>query len=587
MSRLLSAFLAELRRRRVLRSLSLYAGGAWIVISLCDVALPFVDAPTWVMDLVIWAALSGLPIAGILSWFWQVVPDASSASIRAPRAKAPWDVALIAVLLSALTVSVYLNLTGSAAPEKDSRRPQVKSLAVLPFSDLSPLGDQRFLVDGLAEELLNILTRNPEVQAVGRTSSFSFKTQDLAIPEIARQLDVAYLVEGSVRRDGDRVRVSVKLVSGRDGYQLWGNTYDDTFDSLFEIQRRIARRIAAALDVGILSGNGPILTTSTQAYVAYLQASDLARQGSADTLEQAAALFEQSVALDPGYAPAWSRLASVYGNLAGQGHRDYDGTFSLARQAAERAISEGPEYAGGYVQLAWIEHRHAGNLPAAAEAMQQALVLDSHNVSTLRGAATLLLQLGRVSEAVRVLEHCARRSPLDPQVLFNLGVAQKYAGDFDGSMKSFDTVLSLSPDYNGVGYQAAEVHLLQGRSAEARALFETLPGYRGTVGQALTSFQLGNREASDAALDALKQGWGEIWPGTIADVHAYRGELDEAFAWLEKDVAQFGAAGWGELKLQRLLDNLKSDPRWFALLERVNASDRQLDAIDLNVASLN
>ena len=587
MQRRVQRWLAELRRRRVLRSLSLYAGLAWLVIGIGDIAFPLFGAPPWLLEAVIWGALFGLPCAGLAAWFWQLVPenDEPRAPTDTASRKLPWDVVLFASLLAALAVSVTLNLSDPRLAEAPARLATPTSLAVLPFADLSEGQSQRYLADGLAEELLTVLARHTTLPVAARTSSFVFRDQTIGVPAIAAQLGVSHVLEGSVRRENDDLRVDVQLIDGHTGFRLWNNRYDATIDRLLVVQEQIAQRIVGALEAGVLD-TSQRQHAAPAAYIAYLRASELARQGSGAALAEAAAQFEQALALDPSFAPAWARLANVYANLGGQGHEDYADAFTRSRQAAQRAVEADPAHPGGYVQLAWVAHRHEGDLEAAASAMQRALALEPASVSTLRAAAVLLLQLGKVEDAIRLLESCARRSPLDPRGFFNLGVAQKYADDLDAARRSFERVLKLSPNYNGVQFQLGELHLLRGETDQAAALLNDLPGFRGPFGRALTAHARGDSAGADLALTELIEGWGDTWPSTIADVFAFRGETTAAFEWLDKDIEKFGAAGWGELKLSRLLDNLKRDPRWFALLERVGASESRLNAITLDLTGL-
>ena len=571
--------LNELRRRRVLRALSIYAGAAWLLIGVCDIALPMFNAPDWMMRTLIWAALAGLPVTALVSWFFDITPIRPEQDSTAR--KRPWDVVVIAVLLTALGVSIFFNL---ARPESVGELPPA-SVAVMPFTDRSADQDHAFFGDGLAEELLNLLTQNPALQVAARTSSFSFRDTKLPVTDVARQLQVAYVLEGSVRRDNEKLRVSAQLISGRDGYHVWSETYDEAFNDVFSIQEKIALQIAAALEAGAL-GARHVRRTDPNAYLSYLRASHLARTGTPESMQQALELFEQTLAVDPEYAPAWSRLSSVYGSLASRGHMDYESGFEAAKHAARRAIEASADHADGFVQLAWIAHRYEGNLAAAAQHMQQALSLEPRSVSGLQSAAVLMLQLGQIDDAIAVLEHCAKRSPLDAKGHFNLGVARKYGDRLNAALQSFQTVTKLNPDYDGVIFQLAETLLLMDRPDDALANFEQLEGFRRPYGRALVEHARGNSDASNAALAQLIDGWGDDWPGTVADVHAFRGELDPAFEWLELDFQKFGAAGWGELKLQRLLDNLKGDSRWHELLERAGATDEQLAALAIDVSSL-
>ena len=324
--------------------------------------------------------------------------------------------------------------------------------------------------------------------------------------------------------------------------------------------------------------------TDPEAYAYFLQAKYQTRQGSPESLEQAEALFQETLAIDPEYAPAWAGLASTYTNLAGQGLRDWDEGFEAARDAAQRAVDVDPGYAGGHLQLAWLSHRYDGDLGAAIEHLHEALELAPGNPSILRAAAGLLLQLGRADDAIEVLEYYADRSPVEPSAFYNLGVAYAYANALKKAERAFRRVLELSKGYGGATYYLGETLLLTDQPEEALRVWENLEGFNLVKGRALAYFALGRQQESDAALDELIAGWGEQMPTIVVDVRAYRGELDEAFEWLEKDFEKFGPAGWGELKQQRLNDNLRADPRWTDFVERAGVSDKQLSAYEFEVA---
>lgn len=491
------------------------------------------------------------------------------------------------LVLAALVQTVIERLLDNRLTGDDSQlsvsETEPRSIAVLPFVDMTAAQDQAYFGDGLAEELINLLVRNPALRVAARTSSFSFRNSSLPAQEIAQQLHVKHVVEGSVRRDGDRVRITAQLVSADRGYHVWSETFNESFGDIFSIQDRISKQIAATLEVSVLGDRAESTRTDPQVYDLFLKAKHSAREGSRESLEQAVAYLEEALAIDTNYAPGWAELSNVYCNLAGQGHWDWDDGFAAGREAANRAVSLNPEYSGGYRQLAWIAHRYDGDLPVAMQHMQKALDIESASVSLLRYAAVLLLQFGRVGKAIDVLEYCAVRSPTDPRGFYNLGVAYKYGDKLEDAERSFRNVLELSSVYNGAKSQLGEVLFLLGRPQEAMQYWGELEGHRLVKGRALVGYAMQQQEESDAALAELIAGWGEEWPTTVVEVYAYRGQLDEAFAWLEKDYEKFGAAGWGELKLQRLLDNMKGGPRWIALLERTGVTDEQLSKYDLNI----
>ncbi len=484
-------------------------------------------------------------------------------------------VALVAAMMQ------FSGRDDSQLPRAKSNAPQnpvfqSQAIAVLPFVDLTAAQDHAFFGDGLADELIILLGRNPSLRVVARTSSFSFRDTQTPINEIAELLGVDHVIEGSVRQDGDRFRITAQLVSGEDGYRVWSEIFNEPMDEIFAVQDRISQAVAAVLEVSVLDAQETATRTNPVTYSLYLQARYEMRQGSREALESAADYLVEALTLDDSYAPGWTVLANVYSNLAGQGHWDWDEGFDAAANAARRAIEADPGYPGGFERLAWVAHRHQGDMGAAFENMQFALDLNASSTGTLRSAAVLLLQVGQVDNAIKLLEFCARRSPLDPSGLYNLGVAYVYAGRWQEGNRLFRQILDSNPNYNGAEYQIATTMLLMGQAEASLEWWERLQEHRPLMGKAMAYHDMGRLEESDDALQELISGWGEQWPDTVASVHAFRGDLNGAFEYLQKDFEKFGAAGWGEIKLQPLLRSLHEDPRWQQILAQAGATQEQL-----------
>ncbi len=583
-------FFAEIRRRNVHRVAVGYLAASWLLVQILETVFPIYDLDEAGIRWVILALLIGFVPALALAWAFEWSPGGlrSQAEIdRDPEARQTAGRAADRVIIGVLAVAVlYFSVDRFLlGPIGHVAGPVTKSIAVLPFDDLTASQDQAYFADGLAEELLNLLARNPALKVAARTSSFSFRGASLPVAEIASRLNVAYLLEGSVRRSGERVRVTAQLIDAADGFHVWSETYDEPFSDIFSIQDRISSQIAGALQVTMLDDRLKPREADPEAYKLFLQARYLGRQGSAESLGQAAALLDQGLAIDAAYAPAWSTLSAVYANLAGQTDVAYDEYYRKARDAALRAVDADPTYEGGYMQLAWIAQWYEGDLEAAVDYSNRVLQMNPTDAAALGNAGVLLIHLGRLDDAIAVQEYSAERSPVDPTAFFNLGLVYKYADRLADAERSFRKVMQLSPDYETVHYQLGLTLLLANRIDEALELFrDSTGGYYHYTGLALAYHALGRRQESDAALERLVDGWGDTWPSLVVHVHAYRGEIDRAFAWLEKEYEKFGPAGWGEWKYQRLFDNLRHDPRWATFLERVGVSDAQLARYRLDIA---
>ncbi|MEM1437969.1 MAG: tetratricopeptide repeat protein [Pseudomonadota bacterium] len=576
--------LTELRRRNVHRAALAYIAGCWLLVQLAQTMSEIYEFDPAIIRWLITAMLIGFVPAMIASWVFewrggQMLKQSEADSVPTSAASSrALDRVIIAVLAAAVLV---FSLDKFLGDETLSPSPtDFQTLAVLPFDDMTASQDQSWFADGLAEELLNVLASNDAIRVVARTSSFSFRGRDDSAQVIGRELGVGHLLQGSVRRDGDAMRVTVQLIDVATGFSIWSETYDDDWQSVFDVQDRIAARIAGQLQVRALSGRQSP-RAKPEAYALYLKGRFAAQQGGQEQLERAATYLRESAEIDPEFAPTWASLSAVYGNLAGQSLRPREETFALARAAAEQAVEVDPEYWGGYSQLAWIAHRYDGDLGSAVSDMQRAIDRGSGGVPLYGRVAVLLLQLGRLEEAIKALEYCAERSPVSPTAHYNLGMAYKYANRLEAAERSFRRTLTLNTEYRSARYSLGEVLLLLGRVEDAQRAWSVDDYVSTQMGRVVTTFELDGEDAGLAALESFTVRWGDTWPSTVADVHAWRGDLDSAFEWIEKDIEKYGSAGWGELRLNRFFDSLHEDPRWPRLLERMGVSDEQLAAYTL------
>jgi TolB-like protein/DNA-binding winged helix-turn-helix (wHTH) protein/Tfp pilus assembly protein PilF len=509
----------------------------------------------------------------------QALPAAApaSASTRLPPvSRRDWRgvVAFTLVLILALYAIDRLLLSPVVVP------PQ-RSIAVLPFDNLSAQPEQDYFADGLSEELMSLLTRIPELRVAARGSSFAFRGQSLDTREVAERLQVAHLLTGSVRRLGNRVRVTAQLVDAGQGYQLWSATYDRTLDDIFAIQEEIATEVVAQLSLRLLDGAPRARETEPQAYTLYLQARHVAEQHTAAGMHQAVGLYRQALAIDPAYLPAWNELAGVYANLAGIGELERDEAFRLAREAAHRALAVDADYAPALDRLGWLALYQDNDLVEAARLYGRALRLEPNNATIRSNAAVLAIGLGRLPRAIEMLEDGARRDPISAIAHSNLASAYYLAGRLDAAAASLDKTLTLSPDYTGARYRLARIRLLQGDVAAAQTATESEPLPAGRLlGLALVHHALGDEDASESALQELLAMWGDRAAGNVAEAYAWRGEVDLAFHWLTRELQVNGASGFLEYRWNPMLEPLHRDPRWTGLLRRAGFDDVSLAAID-------
>jgi TolB-like protein len=443
--------------------------------------------------------------------------------------------------------------------------------------------DQEYFSDGISEELLNLLAKIPQLQVTARTSSFAFKGKETGIPEIARTLHVAHVLEGSVRKAGNSVRITAQLIQAGTDTHLWSQTYDRKLDDIFAIQDEIAADVVKQLKVTLLGAAPKARTTDPEAYALYLQAVQLGRQFTAEAFQQSDALYRKVLAIDPRYAPAWYGLARNFGNETGQGLLPGKEGFAQAREAAVKAVAIDPDYAPAHAQLGWIALYGDNDLAGAALYLKRALAIDPADLSVLTTSATLLQSLGRLDEVLALEEAAVRRDPVNVTTLFNLGYHQRMAGRFDAAIASFRTVLSLSPSNGGAHCQLGVALLLKGdaKGALAEIEQETSEIYK-MIGLPMAYHALGRKADSDAALAALIAKYEKDGPSNIASVYAFRGEADQAFEWLDKAV-EYGDGGLGEIVTDNLFDEIHADPRWLAFLRKIGKAPEQLAKIEFKV----
>ena len=440
----------------------------------------------------------------------------------------------------------------------------------------------RFSLMAFQEELLNLLSKVPQLQVAARTSSFSFKGKPIEIPEIARKLHVANVLEGSVRKSGDQLRITAKLIRAAEGYNLWSETYDRKLDDIFKIQDEIAGEVVKQLKVTLLGAKPTVRETDPKAYTLYLQAVQIGRQGTPEAFTQSDALYRQVLEIDPRYAPAWHELARNFLNKANVGLLPNSEGYARAREAEEKALALDPNYAPAHSGLGRIAMSN-NDFVSAAKHFERALALDPNDLIVLGNSAVFLQSLGRLQEGLALQEAIVRRDPVNVKALYNLGNDQLRMGQFDAAIASYRSVLSLSPGYGLAHYQICEAMLLKGDAPAALAEIEQEKSevWR-LIGLPMAYHALGRKTESDAALATLiakDEKWG---PYNIAYVYAFRGDADKAFEWLDKAV-QYQDPGLSHIAVENLFDKIHSDPRWLPFLRKIGRAPEQLAKIQFKV----
>jgi TolB-like protein/Flp pilus assembly protein TadD len=500
------SLLAELRRRNVIRMAGLYLVGAWLITQVAGTVLPMFGAPEWVARSVVLLLVIGFVPALVFAWVFELTPEGIKredevppAQSLAPRTAKRMDRLLLVALLLALgyfavdkfvlapgreaatTSLANASLETAAAPAVGAASPETpaapaidaKSIAVLAFADLSQAQDQAYFSDGVAEEILNALAKIDDLKVAGRTSSFYFKGRNESLAAIGSTLGVAHVLEGSVRKQGERLRISAKLLRVSDGVEMWADTFDGTDADIFALQESIAQQVTGQLKVALKAGPGAALvdtgTTNPVAYALYLRASDSFTRRAASEFLNAINLLEEAVALDPDFARAWSRLGALHVLTPDYLNIENRIAEEAAIASAKRALALQPNLAEPHAVLGQI-HSQALRFREARAEYEQALAIDANDLTANLWYAIELGNTGyQRAKAVR-LERLLELDPLLPNALNHYADVLTIKGDLDGARKNLERAAELGAANGDIFLWS--VSLGQGRRAEARAELE-------------------------------------------------------------------------------------------------------------------
>ena len=587
------SFLNELKRRDVFRVGIAYLAVSWLILQVTDTVVPILELPAWVMRFILLLLLIGFPVALALAWVYEITPegvrktedDQPTTRPAAPRQRLN---RLIIVSLLAVVVILIVDRTHVGQGSEDSNVAgaddsvstaptvapiPVPRIAVLPFTNVSADPEQEYFSDGMTDELISLLTRVPGLSVAARTSTFSFKGEKVDIPTIAAALQATHILEGSVRKSGDRIRISLQLTPADYGFTTWGQTYERTLDDVFAVQTEIAESVVDALQVTLRANPLHLQETTPEAYNLYLKARYFDNLKGAENWQKAISHYQQALAIDPDYAPAWAGLSIVYRYQANVGLRDLDAGMQLARDAAQTALELDENLAIAWSNLAQIEMLHRRDWDAALQATGKALQLEPGNAEVLNHAATVELILGDMDKAIALLKSSIDLDPLRQSPHNGLGLALMDAGRFAEAQAAFEQLQTLNPDYPWVTINMARLKLLEGDPEAALELFVSDTGnswHDGGIIMALSD--LGRENEAQAAISKLISDYGAVGGAfQVASVFAWRGENDQAFEWLDRSFDR-DEPSLIFVPHSIFFRNLHPDPRWRELLDRLGLS---------------
>jgi len=445
-----------------------------------------------------------------------------------------------------------------------------RSIAILPFVDMSEKKDQEYFSDGISEELIDLVSRGTDLRVPARTSSFYFKGKQVTIAEIAKALAVTHVLEGSIRKSGNTIRVTVQLIRAADGYHLWSATYDRELKDIFKIQDEIAAAVVDVLKSRLAVPVAGILDrpANPEAYSEYLLGKQSFNRGNPAGFQSAIAAFHRAITLDPRYAAAYAGLATAEAYWADNGGQPAD--VERALEDADQAIALAPNLADGYVARAWLRFSRKWDWPEAQADLERALQLDASDSTAQRRYGSLLAALGRLTEGISAAKKAIDIDPLSNAAWGNLGVYYNGLGEYADARKALDRALQINPDSMYARWNFGLSELLEGHPENALSEFpESDATAFHQAGLAMAHHSLGHAAQSRNALDTLVAKLSERWAYQIAEVYAWRGERDQAFDWLQRSYTQHDG-GLIQIKYDRLLTSLRSDARYAALLRQMN-----------------
>jgi TolB-like protein len=449
----------ELKRRNVFRVGIAYMIGAWLLAQIADLLIDNIGAPDWVMKTLFVVLGLGFFIALFFAWAFEMTPDGVKRESEIDRSQSitkttgsKLDRSIIVILVIALGYFAWDKFSSPVQPVSTAATEQAvieKSIAVLPFVNMSADKDNEYFSDGLSEELLNLLAKVDGLKVAARTSSFKFRNSDADISEIGAQLNVATVLEGSVRKSGNHARITAQLIKVDDGFHLWSETYDRELDNIFEVQDEIATAIVEALKLPLLGHDAqPLTATSADNYAAYdlyLQGRHHARRYSEEDFERAKEYYLASLEIDPSFAPALSGLADVYIYLADFGDLPKGEAQKLASDAAEKALSINPDAPEAHASMGLILNGQ-GRYQESEAHLLKALQINPNYVDALLWYRSTLASQLRNAEGMEMVNRAMNVDPLSPKVRRHYANQLTLMLRFDDAITEIQSLIAANPD---------------------------------------------------------------------------------------------------------------------------------------------
>ncbi|HEV2045071.1 MAG TPA: tetratricopeptide repeat protein [Chthoniobacterales bacterium] len=580
-------FFGELKRRNVYKVAITYAVVAWLLVQAASILLPTFEAPTWVMKAFVVFLALGFVISVMISWAFEATPEGLKRTENVPPdAVLPtWSprkfaTFIVAVAVIAAGLLAYQFLRTKTTPRQSEAA--TRSIAVLPFVNMSADKNDEYLSDGVSEELITALSKITGLQVKARTSSFAFKGKNEDIQKIGELLHVSHLLEGSVAKAGNKLRITAQLIQASDGNHEWSDTYDREMQDIFAVRSEVAQQVADTLKVRLLGEDKRKIekkpTENLEAYNLYRQGRFYADKLSEEGMTKAVPLFQQAIEKDPRFALAYAGMADNY-VIAADAIIPPREAFSKAKEAALKAIELDDSLAEAHASLGFVHYHYDWDWAGAEKELKRALELNPQSAQSYTLYTHFLAGMGRYDEAKKYGAHALELDPLSVSAHWFLGWGAIYAGRNDEAIGFFSKALELDPNNPWTRWFLGRAYLFSGNSPRAIEEMETGlhfgpddPLGLGFVGYAYAV--TGRRADALKILQRLDELQKRRFISTISRVYVYAGlgDKDKAFEWLEKAYQERSdSLAW--FRFDPESKSLRSDPRFAILMRKIGFTE--------------
>jgi TolB-like protein len=596
--------ITELKRRNVLRVAAAYIALAWLVVQVLDTLAPMFGLSEAAARLIVISMAIGLVPVLVVSWLFELTPEGFRResdvkhAARASRDSARrLDRAIIGLLAVAVVYFAFDKFmldpardAEIASEAAEQARDEAllgsfgdRSIAVLPFADLSPSGDQEFFSDGVAEEIINLLSTIREIRVISRSSAFSFKGQSLPLSEVAERLDVRYIMEGSVRRAGDRLRITAQMIDARTDTQLWSENFDREFGDVFAIQDEIAAEVVDKLAVELSSEMPTSRAVDPEAYALYLQAKDRLNLQTKSAVDEAEKLLQQSLAIDDQHAAAWLLYWDIYGGKVFFDGWTWPEWAIQVREPVETALAIDPHNVRAKAYLARLRFEAMSTWKGEAQALAYGMSLDPLSIEFNVQVGRFLRTLGLAEKAVPYSDYATQRDPLSAGLWRGKMVTNLHAGRYEEALEANTRLREIVGGVGGL-WSRGRIYLALGDLENAQACFEVWAESEpessvSPLGLLLVHAELGNESIVAENLEKLERSGDTEF---LAAAYVRLGRYEEALDLLEAHISpprEFGPLGMREDPLYR---DLRDHPRFAALLRQQGTGEDQVAAIGID-----